>query len=130
MIYLDSCVLIYAVEDDTETGQRVRQALAHQGDEETAISPLVLMECLTWPLKNDDQILHDHYLRTFEQLEMLELGVAQFARAAALRSKYGIKTPDALHLAAAQTHGCRQLWTRDSALVAAVPEFAIDITSL
>ena len=34
-----------------------------------------------------------------------------------------------LHLAAAQLHGCRELWTRDSKLVSAAPGFAIDLQS-
>lgn len=127
MIYLDSCVLIYAVEDDGVLGNRIRQALADVGDEEVAISPLVAMECLTGPIRDENQVLYDHYVRTFEQLEMRELSLPQFTRAASLRAQHRIKTPDALHLAAAQTHGCRQLWTRDSALVSAAPAFAINV---
>lgn len=127
MIYLDSGVVIYAVEDDGEIGQRVRQALADLGDEEVVVSPLVLMECLTGPERDGDQLLHDHYVRAFEQFEMRDLGVTQFMRAAALRATHALKTPDALHLAAAQMHGCRALWTRDSGLVAAVPDYAVNV---
>ncbi len=38
MIYLDSCILIYAVEDDDARGERVRQRLADAGDSTVAIN--------------------------------------------------------------------------------------------
>ena len=127
LIYLDSCVMIFAVEDESSEGEFIRQKLADLGDEEVMISPLVTMECVTGPLRDDNMVLHDHYLRALSQCEKRELGEDQFLRAAALRVKHGLKTPDALHLAAAQTHGCRELWTRDSKLVSAAPGFAIDL---
>lgn len=127
MIYLDSCVLIYAVEDETADGQKVRQRLADLGDEEVLISSLVVMECVTGPLRDEDQVLYDHYMRALSQFELGDLGVEHYVRAAQLRVKRGLKTPDALHLAAAQMHGCREIWTRDSHLVSSVPEFAINV---
>lgn len=127
MIYLDSCVLIYAVEDETADGQKVRQRLADLGDEEVLISSLVVMECVTGPLRDEDQVLYDHYMRALSQFELRDLGVEHFVRAAQLRVKHGLKTPDALHLAAAQMHGCREIWTGDSHLVSSAPEFAINV---
>lgn len=127
MIYLDSCVVIFAVEDETSQGEFIRQQLANLGDEEVMITPLVTMECVTGPLKNEDMVLHDHYLRALSHFEKRELGEEQFLRAASLRVKHGLKTPDALHLAAAQMYGCRELWTRDSKLVSAAPGYAKDL---
>ena len=126
LIYLDSCVVIFAVEDESSEGEFIRQKLADLGDEEVMITPLVTMECVTGPLRDDNLVLHDHYIRALSQFEKRELGEEQFLRAASLRVKHGLKTPDALHLAAAQLHGCRELWTRDSNLVSAAPGFAID----
>lgn len=127
MIYLDSCVVIFAVEDETSQGEFIRQQLANLGDEEVMITPLVTMECVTGPLKNEDMVLHDHYLRALSHFEKRELGEEQFLRAASLRVKHGLKTPDALHLAAAQMYGCRELWTRDSKLLSAAPGYAKDM---
>lgn len=127
MIYLDSCVVIYAVEDESDRGGAIRQRLADLGDEEVVVSPLVVMECITGPIRDNNQILHDHYVRAFERFELRNLELDQFMRAAELRIKHGLKTPDALHLAAAQMHGCRELWTRDSRLVAAAPDFAVNV---
>ncbi|WP_374114499.1 type II toxin-antitoxin system prevent-host-death family antitoxin [Microbacterium paraoxydans] len=39
----------------------------------------------------------------------------------------GLKTPDALHLAAAQLSGCTEPWTNDERLAAASPGLAVDI---
>lgn len=127
MIYLDSCVVIHAVEDDGPTGQAMRQRLAGLGDEQAAISSLVKLECLVGPLRSGDLALADHYRRAFEQFALVDVGDAQYIRAAELRARHGIKTPDALHLAAAQGAGCRELWTADSRLAAVSHGLAVDL---
>ena len=127
VIYLDSCIVIYAVEDRSDRGDRVRARLAEAGDEVVAISPLVVQECLVGPLRADDLALHDHYMRSFEHFELIELELRHFIRAAELRARTGVRTPDALHLAAAQLAGCDALWTNDRRLAAASHGLAIDI---
>jgi uncharacterized protein len=39
-----------------------------------------------------------------------------YLQAAELRARFGVKTPDALHLACAQYHRCEALWTNDDRL--------------
>lgn len=126
MIYLDSCILIYALEDQTDRGAAVRARLARTS-EPIAISPLVMLECLVGPQRNGDLALEDHYTRAFARFELLNLGVAEFLRASQLRARHGLRTPDALHLAAAQLSGCRQLWTNDTRLTSAAPALAADV---
>jgi len=120
VIYVDSCIVIYAVEDEGPRGDAVRQKLANAGDEIVAISPLVTTECLTGPLRNKNLVLRDHYVRSLKLFKRLSVEEDQFIRAAELRARFGLKTPDALHLAAAQTHGCDSFWTNDNRLSAAV----------
>lgn len=127
MIYLDSCIVIYAVEDDGARGHRIRQRLADGSQTEVAVSSLVTMECLVGPLKRGDLSLHDHYLRALGLFRRLDLGEPQYRRAAELRARHGMRAPDALHLAAAQTHGCRELWTNDARLAASSSGLAIDV---
>lgn len=112
MIYLDSCIVIYAVEDFGERGERVREALARTRSI-VAVSPLVAHECMVGPYKARDLELRDHYLELLERLESVEVGLDVFLRAAELRANTGLRTPDALHLAAAQHAGCEGLWTND-----------------
>lgn len=119
MIYLDSCVVIYAVEDRGAHGDDMRRRLIESADVVVAISPLVILECLVGPLREENLVLHDHYVRALKQFRLLPLEPEHYVRAAELRARHGIRTPDALHLAAAQLHGCAQLWTNDNRMAAA-----------
>ncbi|MBO0981255.1 PIN domain-containing protein [Microbacterium sp. SD291] len=126
MIYLDACILIYALEDRGIRGDRVRRALASVRSL-VATSPLVLPECLVGPLRAGDMELRDRHLALYERVEHIDLGPEVFVRAAELRAEFGLRTPDALHLAAAQLAGCEELWTNDRRLAAASRGLAVDV---
>lgn len=126
MIYLDSCILLYAIEDRGSRGDAVRRAL-RDVDDEVASSPLALHECLVLPARERNPELRDRYLALFERMEIVALDAAAFVRSAELRADFGLKTPDALHLAAAQLSGCTELWTNDKRLAAASHGLAVDI---
>jgi predicted nucleic acid-binding protein len=128
VIYLDSCIVVYAVEDDGARGDAVRRRLAEAADAVVAISPLVTLECLVEPLREENLGLHDHYVRAFKQFRLLPLEPEHYVRAAELRARHGIRTPDALHLAAAQLYGCDQLWTNDNRLSSAAGGLSVVIT--
>ena len=119
LIYLDACVLIYAVERSPLYGERVLQALDHEAASGFAISSLVKLECLVRPLKDGDFVLQRRYEDAFAQLELLALPDSVYIEAAQLRSRFALRTPDALHLACAQHHGCAALWTNDGRLAQA-----------
>lgn len=129
MIYLDACILIYALEDRGARGDSVRHAIA-SAQVSLATSPMVLPECLAAPLRTRDHVLRDRYLAMYERLEIIELSSEAYLRAAELRADYGLKTPDALHLAAAQLAAAEQLWTNDKRLAAASRGLAVDVVSL
>jgi len=126
VIYLDSCIVIYSIEGTDDRAAAIRQRMANAGDTVLAISPLVVMECLVGPLISNDFVLHDHYQRAFSIFQMLDLGVAQFERAANLRASHGLKVQDAIHLATAQLSGCDELWTNDTRLAMASAGLAVD----
>jgi predicted nucleic acid-binding protein len=128
VIYLDSCVVIYAVEDAGRRGDVVRQRLADTSTT-VAISSLVVLECLVGPMRDDNLVLRDHYHRALEQFHRVEMGEDVHIRAAELRARHGLKTPDALHLAAAQLAGCDELWTNDRRLFAASRGVAVDVVA-
>jgi uncharacterized protein len=79
-------------------------------------------------LGDENLALHDHYVSALGQFCKLLLNEEHYIRAAELRARYNIKTPDALHLAAAQLHGCDQLWTNDDRLVTVSHGLALNIT--
>ncbi len=119
LIYLDACLLIYAIEDHPVWAFDVRTALKNEPNARFAVSPLIKMECLVKPLKTGDIAMQRRYeagLNEFVQLPMTE---TIFLQAAMLRARFGLKTPDALHLACAQHHGCTALWTNDDRLAQA-----------
>jgi uncharacterized protein len=119
LIYLDTCLLVYAIEDDPVFGERVRAALAGEAQARFAISPLVKLECLVKPIRDADLVLQSRYEGALGQLALLPMPEAVFAAATHLRARFGLRTPDALHLACAQQHRCTALWTNDDRLARA-----------
>ncbi len=111
LIFVDSCLVIYALEDHPRHGERVRQALARENPEDLAISPLVMLECLVAPMRDGDLALQRHYEHGLRQFEILTMSEDVYLYAAQFQARFGLKTPDALHLATAISHGCRALWT-------------------
>ncbi len=119
LIYLDACLLIYAIESHPVWFNPVREALASQPESQFAISPLVKMECLVKPIRLGDTILQWRYEAGLAQFVQVAMTEAVFLQAAQLRARFNLKTPDALHLACAQHHGCAALWTNDDRLAQA-----------
>lgn len=127
LIYLDTCLLLYAIEDDPVHGETTRRRLATAGDTALAISPLVRMECLVGPMRSGDRALRLRYERAMDLLVLLDIPPAVYDGAAELRARFGLRTPDALHLACAQHHGCQALWTNDERLARASHGLAVGL---
>jgi predicted nucleic acid-binding protein len=124
LIYLDSCLVIYALELPNGAGQAIRQKFGESANQEFAISPLVIMECLAGPIKSGDTYRRAQYQSYLETFVMVPLSVEAALKAAELRASFRIKTPDAFHLAAALVSGCDALWTNDHRLSTAAGSFA------
>jgi predicted nucleic acid-binding protein len=62
-------------------------------------------------------------------LVSLDLPEQVYLQAAQLRARFGLKTPDALHLACAQYHRCDALWTNDDRLAQASQGLALRIVA-
>jgi uncharacterized protein len=119
LIYLDACLVIYLAERHERWGGAVAAALTEASDSRFAISPLVKFECLVGPIKRGDPVLERAYTLLFDQFVSLALPEPVYLQAAALRARFGVRTPDGLHLACAQYHGCTALWTNDDRLALA-----------
>jgi predicted nucleic acid-binding protein len=119
VIYLEACLLIYVVEGHPRWATAVAAAIAEAGDARFGISPLVKCECLVAPIKRGDPVLQRAYTELFEQFVFLAMPEPVYLQAAELRARFGLKTPDALHLACAQHHRCDALWTNDDRLAQA-----------
>ncbi|MGZ8933258.1 MAG: type II toxin-antitoxin system VapC family toxin [Methylobacter sp.] len=115
-IYLDSCLVIYFVEEHPRFGPAISQAIDANANMRFCISPLVELECLVMPMRQGNQALIDRYEMFFQDYVCLEINADIYREAAALRARHGLKTPDALHLSTAQSHGCTGFWTNDERL--------------
>lgn len=128
-IYLDTCLVIYLVEEHSAFYEPVRRAIEKTPHAEFCISSLVELECLVGPLKLRDGEMLSAYDDFFATVTRLDVPNSAYRTAAQLRASYGLKTPDALHLAIAQYHGCNQIWSNDDRLVRAVGAMAVNVIS-
>ncbi|MBF0109597.1 MAG: type II toxin-antitoxin system VapC family toxin [Magnetococcales bacterium] len=128
-IYLDTCIAIDLVEEHPLCGPVVENALSRV----SAVichSALVELESLVLPIRQGQEGLIRRFRRFFAASRRLSMADSVFILAAELRARHGLKTPDALHLAAAMYHGCDTLWTNDNRLAAAVPGLAVNVLEM
>ncbi len=126
--YADACLLIYWVERSGPLAEAATRWVLAQQDVTLCVSPLTRLEVLVKPMRNGNQALVDAYSTVLAQQEWLPMGDEVFALALGLRAQHGLKTPDALHLAAALHHGCSELWTNDDRLRGAAGVLAVNVT--
>jgi predicted nucleic acid-binding protein len=127
LIYVDTCLVVYAFESQTLFGERVRQAMIDAHASRLAISPLVKFECLASPVRSGNLVLQQYYEEGLARFHCLDMPEAVFLRAAQLRGRFGLKMADALHLATAQQHGCEALWTHGNRLATAAHGLAVNV---
>lgn len=130
LIYLDSCVVIYLTEHHPVWGKAVSEAIAKQAEGRFGLSPLVKCECLVGAFKRNDPVLEHAYRGIFERFLSFDMPEEVYLRAARHRALAGMRTPDALHLACAQYHGCDALWTNDDRLTRTSHGLAIDVSRI
>jgi predicted nucleic acid-binding protein len=120
-VALDTAIFIYFVERHPEYVERVRPLFqkADSGDLELVTSALTLLEVLVVPYRVGDIPLAERYeaiLTRGRGLRMVEIDRAQIRTAAQLRAMCGVRTPDALQLAAALSACCTAFVTNDRRL--------------
>lgn len=116
LIYLDSCLVIYLVAGHDRWGEPVAAAMAAATEGRFGVSPLVELECLVGPTRRGDPVLERAFSEFFTRTAPLAMPPPVYQQAAQLRGRFGLRTPDALHLACAQHHRCEALWTNDERL--------------
>ena len=114
-LYLDSCVLIYALDGAEQLRRHTLQRLEGYADSDWVISDLVRMECLVGPLRTADQIRLLAFRSFFSNCSVVPLHSEMMERAAELRAATRLQTADAIHLAAALHWGCDALLPNDRA---------------
>ena len=117
-VYLDASGFIYSVEriqpysDLLEPMWRQAQA----GQFSIVSSDLVVLETLVKPLREGDTIVEMLFRALFDAKEVRLIPTTRplWEEAARLRAKTGLKTPDALHAAAALHAECTLFVTNDN----------------
>jgi predicted nucleic acid-binding protein len=121
--YVDSCIVIYLIEGADALRRWVAAALEPSNGQApvACFSDLTRLECQVLPMRTEDVALLLEYQTFFSLRELgkIRLEPEVYDLAAELRARHGLKTPDALHLAAALWGGCDELWTNDYRLSSA-----------
>ncbi len=125
-IYLDSCLAIYLVERHPRFYAPLRARIAACGDAVFSVSTLTRLECLTRPLREQDNELVERFDSFLQTCDMLPIDNAVVHAALDWRVA-GLKTPDALHVAVAKRCGCTAFWTNDNRLAKAAPEWSENV---
>lgn len=117
-VYWDSCVVIYRLQGASPWDRRVAAAMEPIERLRMVVTDLTRLECRTLPLRDGDQRAPHLFDRFFARpdLEFALLSRDVFDLATELRARHRLKTPDALHLAAAMAASCDEFWTNDHAL--------------
>jgi len=115
-VYLDACMIIDLVEGSAEQQKALKMALKGQ---DIVSSELARLESLIGALRSKHNAYLETYRKFFLGCTIISMDRAVFELATDLRVQYAIKTPDALHLAAALHGGCADFLTNDKRLAAA-----------
>ena len=120
IVYLDTNIVIYAVESTPSFGLRAqtRIASALAAGDTLQVSDLTRMEAMVLPLRVGDLMIQADYGAFFSRSEVrvVPITAAVCDRAAAIRAKTRFKPMDALQLAAAVEHGADLFLTNDTRL--------------
>lgn len=120
-LYMDTAPIIYFTEQREGYVDKMRAILTYvaDGHMDSVTCAVTLPETLIKPLQNQDMPLVQLYRNLFyntQGFNVLPVTVAIGERAAQLRAKYQLRTPDALHVATALDSGCEAFLTNDLGL--------------
>jgi predicted nucleic acid-binding protein len=120
-VAIDTAILIYFVERSDRYVDAVRPLFqaADRGETELVTSAVALLEVLVVPYRAGDHELAGRYkalLTRSRGLRLADVDRPLLRLAAQLRALHGIRTPDALQLAAGLAHRCGCFLTNDRRL--------------
>lgn len=117
----DTSPFIYFVEQNPLHVNLMREIFKRitNGDLQSCSSVITLTEVLVQPLRRNNQTLADEYrdlLFNGANFHLFSLTAEIAERAAELRAKYNLRTPDALQIATALENGCDAFLCNDNGL--------------
>jgi len=123
IIFLDTAPLIYFIEGNSQYQTNLKQIFEanDKGDFAFVTSSITLLEVLVKPLKEGQLELANQYKRiltTAAGIRITDVTNDLAVRAAELRAKYNLRTPDAIQVAAAIENKADYFLTNDTRLKA------------
>ncbi|MCY4538144.1 MAG: type II toxin-antitoxin system VapC family toxin [Chloroflexi bacterium] len=120
-IYIDSAPLIYFVERHRDYFTKMSRiiALIESAPLQAFTSVITITEIIVQPLKVGNTDLAQEYhdvLVSSNQFTLLSVTEDIAITAGAIRARYSLRTPDALHVATAIATGCDTILTNDAAM--------------
>lgn len=120
-VSLDTSPFIYFVEQNPLYVDLMREVFKRitNGDFQASSSVITLTEVLVQPLRQNNQTLADDYrdlLFNGTNFQLFSLTGSIAERAAELRAKHNLRTPDALQIATALENGCDAFLCNDNSL--------------
>jgi len=105
-VFLDTCILIYFLEDHKYFGQPAKKILeqVEEGHMRAEISVLTMTELLTGPYRVDNDLLALEYhalFYYFPNLKLVDVNLDIAVEAARIRGSYDFAVPDSILLASA-----------------------------
>lgn len=126
--YLDSCLVIYLIEEHPIFAPLLENRIENTPNLIFVVSDLIEMECLVMPFRQSNQPLIKKFYDWFDQADVVPLRKEIFHQAAKLRADFpGLKTPDAIHLATAAYQQCDEFWTNDHRLDKIAPNIVKNV---
>jgi len=114
--YLDSSAFLDLLDPGSLRHEQAKRTL----EKETrtwCVSDLVRLECLVRPLRVKNIEAETEVREILSKMECLSITSSAYDGAASLRAEFGLRTPDAIHLATALTNECEEFWTNDEKLL-------------
>jgi len=122
-VFLDTAPLIYYIEENSKYLSLLNKLFLANSNGEFLFqtSVITLLEVLVHPMRENEQQLVEEYqniLCNSPSIDIIDLTIDIAIKAAALRAKYGLKTPDSIQVATALYAKAEYFLTNDIRLKA------------
>jgi len=121
ILFVDTAPFIYYIEGSSQYNEKLKSLFDLNANGEVLFysSTLTLLELLVKPLKLGEKALANQYediLTNSSNIHIYEISVEISKKAAELRAKYNLKTPDSIQISTGIVKGADYVLTNDSEL--------------
>lgn len=134
-VFLDTAPLIYFIEGHSRFQSILSDIFRrnNQGEFQFISSPITILEVLVKPLKDGQMAIANQYktiLSNASEITIMDFTVIIAQRAAELRAKYNLRTPDSIQLSTAIEFSADYFLTNDTNLKSVVESKVITLDDI